>query len=98
VEYGEVCGIFECVLRGDNGFGYDLILCVVENGVMFVVNVLLKVCVVCVVMGLLVLVDDLGLVVDILGGVLGIFFVCWCGWNDLDCKSKDYVNVDFLFV
>jgi len=30
VEYGEVCGIFECVLRGDNGFGYDLILCVDE--------------------------------------------------------------------
>lgn len=51
-----------------------------EIGLIFVENVLLKVCVVCEVIGLLVLVDDLGLIVDVFGGVFGLYSVCYVGY------------------
>lgn len=39
--------------------------------------------------GLLVIVDDFGLVVDVLGGVLGIYFVCYVGDYVIDESNID---------
>lgn len=55
-----------------------------EIGFFFVENVIFKVCNVVCFFGLLVLVDDFGLVVDFFGGVLGIYLVCYVdGWGDV---------------
>lgn len=50
----------------------------------FIENVILKVCYVVKVIVLLVIVDDFGLVVDVFGGVLGIYFVCYFGEDVID--------------
>lgn len=55
-----------------------------EIGLMFIENVIFKVCYVVKMIGLFVIVDDFGLVVDVLGGVLGIYFVCYFGENVID--------------
>lgn len=44
---------------------------------MFIENVLIKVCYVLWFIGLLVIVDDLGLCVCVLCGVLGVYLVCY---------------------
>lgn len=49
----------------------------VEIEIIFIGNVCIKVCVVMQVMGLLVLVDDSGIMVDGLDGVLGVYIVDW---------------------
>lgn len=69
-----------CVLVGDLGlFEFE------EIGLIFVVNVELKVVVLVMKSGFLVLVDDLGLCVNGFGGDLGIYFVRWVG---LECDFR----------
>lgn len=55
--------------------GFEL----VEDGVIFVENVLFKVRVVVVYIGFVVFVDDLGICVDVFGGFFGVFLVYWVG-------------------
>lgn len=57
---------------------------VFEIGIIFVENVIIKVCYVVKEIGLFVIVDDFGLVVDLLGGVLGIYLLCFVGEFVLD--------------
>lgn len=52
---------------------------VVESGVTFAENALLKARVVCAATGLVALADDSGLAVDVLGGAPGIFSARWSG-------------------
>lgn len=57
---------------------------IVEDGNSFEENVLKKVQVVVLVFNLLVVVDDLGLMVDVLDGEFGIYLVCYVGdYNDV---------------
>lgn len=52
---------------------------VIEDGLSFVENVIIKVCYVFKILGKLVIVDDFGICVLVLDGVLGIYFVCYVG-------------------
>lgn len=63
-----------------------------EMGVIFVENVMLKVEVILFVLNKLVIVDDLGFVIDVLNGELGVYFVCYVGEN-----KDDNVNIEKVF-
>lgn len=72
VMFGDL--LLQIVVQGELG-----VEDVFEIGLIFVENVLIKVCYVCVSIGLLVLVDDFGLIVDVLDGVFGLYSVCYVG-------------------
>lgn len=62
----------------------------------FVENVLIKVCYVVCLIGLLVLVDDFGVCVNVLGGVFGVYFVCYVGEFKLDVNNNVKFIVDLV--
>jgi XTP/dITP diphosphohydrolase len=64
---------------------------VVESGVTFEANALLKARTVCAATGLVALADDSGLAVDVLGGSPGIFSARWSGRH-----GDDRANLDLL--
>jgi XTP/dITP diphosphohydrolase len=64
---------------------------VVESGVTFAENALLKARAVCAATGLVALADDSGLAVDVLGGAPGIFSARWSGRH-----GDDRANLDLL--
>jgi XTP/dITP diphosphohydrolase len=64
---------------------------VVESGVTFAENALLKARSVCAATGLVTLADDSGLAVDVLGGAPGIFSARWSGRH-----GDDRANLDLL--
>lgn len=69
-----------------------------ENGIMFEENVIKKVMVVVEVIGLLVIVDDFGLMVKVLYGDLGVFLVWYVGdYDDVVNNVKLLVNFGGVF-
>lgn len=64
---------------------------VVESGVTFAENALLKARAVCAATGLVALADDSGLAVDVLGGAPGIFSARWSGGH-----GDDRANLELL--
>lgn len=87
---GKICEINELLVF----YGFDVVLVgdfdfleLEEIGIIFEVNVEIKVVVLVFVVGFLVFVDDSGFCVVVLGGDLGIYFVCWVGLD------KDFVMV-----
>lgn len=73
---------------------------VVESGVTFAANALLKARATVEATGLPALADDSGLAVDVLGGSPGVFSARWSGWHssqaDKDTTTKDKANNDLL--
>ncbi|HRW17414.1 MAG TPA: RdgB/HAM1 family non-canonical purine NTP pyrophosphatase [Dermatophilaceae bacterium] len=69
---------------------------VVEDGVTFAENALLKARAVVAATGLPALADDSGLAVDVLGGAPGIFSARWSGRLDLPRAEKDRANLELL--
>lgn len=69
---------------------------VVEDGVSFAQNALIKARAVAAATGLPALADDSGLAVDVLGGAPGIFSARWCGRRDLPRAEQDTANLQLL--
>lgn len=64
-----------------------------EIGMIFEENVWFKVEIILKLIGKMVILDDFGLKVDVLGGLLGVWFVCFLGFDVIDVCN----NVKLLY-